>query len=76
MSLLALLMGHGVFITGVEDQSDGSTRVYVGPRYHGIYFDEPAEDVEAARVAWRNAPAHLIADAHELPELKRDAATA
>ncbi len=76
MSLFALIMGHGVFITGVEDQPDGSTRVYVGPRYRGVYFDEPAEDVETARVAWRNAPAHLIADAYELPELKHEEATA
>jgi hypothetical protein len=46
-------MGATTLVVGVEDDPDGSLRMYVGHRFKGIYaiVDDPAEK-EKLRSAW------------------------
>lgn len=65
MSVLGAMLGvpgDARLIVGIEDDPDGSLRVYVGARYTGIHthvLDEEAkEDVRRAWPGW----GHLFAD--------------
>lgn len=45
--------GDATMVTGVEDMDDGALKVYVGPRYNGIYCIVDDEEGKAAvRRAW------------------------
>lgn len=47
-------------VTGLEDQPDGSLKVYVGARYRGLYFvTDDAETQKALRVGWAHG-GHLL----------------
>lgn len=60
MSVLDLLYPDAALIVGVEDDADGSLRVYLYARWKGIHThvdDEAAKD--AARRAW-NSGGHVV----------------
>jgi hypothetical protein len=53
MSFAALLTGNACLIVGVEDDPDGSLRVYLGARWKGIHVHVDDETARAEiRRAW------------------------
>ena len=62
MSDLAFF-GRGVLVTGVERQSNGGVRVYVGPRYEGRYFLAHPDDKDSFERQWAGSiSSHLVLD--------------
>ena len=45
-----VLIGRTAEVTGLEDEPDGALRIYVGPRYKGVYAI--VEDQELQRALW------------------------
>ena len=51
--MIDILTGRSVEICGVEDGPDGALKVYVGPRYNGIYVLVTDQgDQDRVRNAW------------------------
>lgn len=70
MSAVGLLFaGRGVFITGVEDDEHGATRVYVSGRYRNLYFLVSGEDAENVKREWTNPHHHLVIDRNQVGHL-------
>ena len=70
MSIADIILSRVANVTGVE-----GNRVYIGPRYEGIYFDEPDEWVEKVRQIWeQNSVGHIYITQDDLAllELKQE----
>ena len=65
------LIAGGTFLVGVDEDS---RRCYVGARWKGIYFDEPAEAVDEAIRKWNSHGGHIVISRADLDylELKRE----
>jgi hypothetical protein len=64
MSLMGLLSGTSTFVVGVEDDPDGSLRMYVGHRARGIHTHVVDErDKQELRRAWANVMGHVVVEA-------------
>lgn len=72
--LLGLLFGGSTLCTGIEDDPSGALRMYVGPRYKGIYaLIVDSADQEALRHAWAGS-AHVVVPTPSPDQLFMDAA--
>jgi hypothetical protein len=48
-----LMTGRTAMVTGLEDEPDGALKVYVGPRWRGVYvLVDDAEAKDAIRRGW------------------------
>lgn len=59
--MLGLFTGSQTICTGIEDDPSGALRVYVGPRYKGVYALLTNErDIAVMRRAWGSMSAHIV----------------
>jgi len=57
--MIGLVLGLEVLITGIEDQPEGWTKVFIGPRYKNIYVVPMPEEVERVKRAWGSTAMHI-----------------
>src|SRR5687767_14429329 len=58
--IAALLPGNATLLVGVERETDGALRLYVGARYRGTYaVIAPGEDTDRVEAAWNGSMGHL-----------------
>lgn len=58
--MIDLLFSDGHLVVGIEDDPDGSLRVYLDMRSRGIHTHVDDEDAKAeVRSAWANAMSHI-----------------